>query len=118
MKPHAKMSRLDRAKQFSPFAALKGYETALRAKEKILVPRIELPEEAQAELDQKLHMITKGDTITVVYFQHPDNSEIGEYLQITGRVSRLQPERRMLRVRETEIKIEDIYNITGNFFCN
>ncbi|MBP5660197.1 MAG: hypothetical protein J6X08_02560 [Lachnospiraceae bacterium] len=29
-----KMSREDRAKQFMPFAALKGYEEALRAKEK------------------------------------------------------------------------------------
>ena len=118
MKSHAKMSRLDRAKQFSPFAALKGYETALRAKERVLVPRIELPEEAQAELDRKLHMIAKGDLLTVVYFQPLDGSEFGEYLQITGRVSKLEPERKMLRVRETEIKIEDIYNITGNFFCN
>ena len=30
---HPKMSREDRAKQFMPFAALKGYEEALRAKE-------------------------------------------------------------------------------------
>ena len=29
-----KMTREDRAKQFLPFAALKGYEEALRAKEK------------------------------------------------------------------------------------
>lgn len=30
---HPKMSREERAKQFMPFAALKGYEEALRAKE-------------------------------------------------------------------------------------
>lgn len=118
MKSHAKMSRLDRAKQFSPFAALKGYEVALRAKEKVLVSRMELPEEAQAELDRKLHMIGKGDLITVVYFHRFAGSDVGEYLQITGRVLRLEPERKMLRVGETEIKIENIYNITGNFFCN
>lgn len=114
MKSHAKMSRLDRAKQFSPFAALKGYEVALRAKEKILVPRIELPEEAQAELDRKLHMIAKGDLVTVVYFQQLDDSEFGEYLQITGRISKIELERRMLRVQDRSILTDDIYSIERN----
>ena len=111
MKSHAKMSRLDRAKQFSPFAALKGYETALRAKEKILIPRIDLPEEAQAELDQKLHMLTKGDLVTVVYFQRFTGSDIGEYLQITGRVSHLDPNMKILRIGQIRINIEDICDL-------
>ena len=34
MADRAKMSREDRAKQFMPFAALKGYEDALREREK------------------------------------------------------------------------------------
>ena len=42
------MSRQDRAKQFMPFAALKGYEEALRKKEKITVPKAELSEERQS----------------------------------------------------------------------
>ncbi len=37
-----KMSREDRAKQFMPFAALKGYEEALRAKEHIVVPKTDV----------------------------------------------------------------------------
>lgn len=37
-----KMSPAERAKQFMPFAALKGYEEALRAKEKVVVPKMEL----------------------------------------------------------------------------
>lgn len=118
MKPHAKMSRLDRAKQFSPFAALKGYEVALRTKEKFLVPRIELPEEAQAELDRKLHMITTGDTITVVYFHPLDGSEFGEYLQITGRVSRLEPERRILQIGDRNILTDDIRRLKSNDFLS
>ena len=44
-----KMTREDRAKQFMPFAALKGYEEALRAKEKEIeeaaLDRQALPEE-------------------------------------------------------------------------
>ena len=116
MKSHAKMSRLDRAKQFSPFAALKGYETALRVKEKVLVPRIELSEEAQAELDQKLHMIAKDDWITVVYLQFFAGSDVGEYLQITGKVSRLEPERRILQIANTIISINDIRSLKSELF--
>ena len=33
------MPRADRASQFMPFAALKGFEEALAAKEKIIVPK-------------------------------------------------------------------------------
>ena len=116
MKSHAKMSRLDRAKQFSPFAALKGYETALRVKEKVLVPRIELSEEAQIELDRKLHMVAKGDMLTVVYFHHFASSDAGEYLQITGRVSMLQPERRILQIVNTTISINDIRSLKSELF--
>ena len=114
MKSHAKMSHLDRAKQFSPFAALKGYETALRVKEKVLVPRIELSEEAQAELDRKLHMIAKGDLVTVIYFHRFAGSDVGEYLQITGRISKIELERRMLRVQDRRILTDDIYSIERN----
>ena len=116
MKSHAKMSRLDRAKQFSPFAALKGYETALRVKEKVLVPRIELSEEAQIELDRKLHMIAKGDLVTVIYFHRFAGSDVGEYLQITGKVSRLEPERRILQIANTTISINDIRSLKSELF--
>lgn len=116
MKSHAKMSRLDRAKQFSPFAALKGYETALRVKEKVLVPRIELSVEAQAELDRKLHMIAKDDWITVVYFHCFAGSDVGEYLQIAGRVLRLEPERRILQIGDISILTDDICSLKSNDF--
>lgn len=116
MKSHAKMSRLDRAKQFSPFAALKGYEVALRAKEKELLPRIELSEEAQIELDRKLHMIAKGDLLTVVYFHRLASSDAGEYLQITGRVSKLVPNRRILQIGDNNILTDDICSLESKAF--
>ena len=58
----------NRAKQFMPFSALKGYEEALRAKEKIVVEKKELSEEQAAELDYRLHQIRKNDMVKVVYF--------------------------------------------------
>lgn len=99
------MSREDRAKQFMPFAALKGYEEALREKEKVIVTKVELSEERTAELNQQLHQIKKNDILTVVYFSKD------AYLQVHGMVSRLDIEARILKVVNTKISFEDIYDI-------
>lgn len=52
-KPKHKMPIEDRAKQFMPFAALKGLPDALAAKEKVTVPGIELSEEAEKKLEEE-----------------------------------------------------------------
>ena len=62
------MSRQERAKQFMPFAALKGYEDALRKKEKVTVPKAQLCPERQEELDRILRQIRRNDMVTAVYF--------------------------------------------------
>lgn len=100
------MSREERAKQFMPFAALKGYPDALRKKEKVVVPKIELSPEYQEELDRKLRQVQKNDIITVVYFSKD------EYLQLTGMVSRIDVTARVLKVVNTKISFEDIYDIS------
>ena len=100
-----KMSREDRAKQFMPFAALKGYPEALRKKEKIVVPRAELSEEYAEVLDRKLRKVKKKDIITVIYFYN------GEYLKKTGMVSRIDETARVLKIVNTKIGFEDIFDI-------
>lgn len=97
----------NRAKQFVPFAALKGYEEALRAKEKIVVEKIELSEEKKEELDYKLHQIKKNDIITVIYFYKD------EYIKLEGMVSRLDTDARLLKVVNTKIPFDDIYELSG-----
>lgn len=100
-----RMSRQERAKQFMPFAALKGYETALRKKEKIVVPKIELCEDYEEQLDYKLRQVRKGDIISVVYFCK------GEYLKVTGMVSQIDKTVKVIRLVNTKIRFEDIYEI-------
>jgi len=95
----------NRAKQFVPFAAVKGFEEALRAKERITVEKIELSEERKAELDYKLHQIQKRDIITVVYFDKD------EYVKVEGMVSRMDIDARVLKVVNTKIPFDDIYEI-------
>jgi len=97
----------NRAKQFVPFAALKGYEEALHAKEKIVIEKIELSEEKKEELDYKLHQIKKTDIITVVYFSKD------EYIKLEGMVSRLDTDAKILKIVNTKISFEDIYELSG-----
>lgn len=99
------MSPRDRAKQFMPFAALKGYEEALRRKEKITVPKAELSEERGEELDRTLRQVRKNDMVTVIYFCD------GEYLKVTGMASRIDGTARLLKVVDTKIPFEDLYDV-------
>lgn len=102
----AKMAREDRAKQFMPFAALKGYPEALKQKEKIVVPKVELSEDYALELDRKLRQIRRMDVVTVVYFYK------GEYLRVTGVVSRIDTTARILGVVQTRIPFDDILDVS------
>lgn len=95
----------NRAKQFVPFAAVKGFEEALRAKERIVVEKIELSEERKAELDFKLRQIKKRDIITVIYFDKD------EYVKVEGMVSRFDTDARIIKVVNTKIPFDDIYEI-------
>ena len=104
-KPRNKMPIEERAKQFMPFAALRGLPDALAAKEKVLVPKIELSPEMEEELDRRMHLLTKGKMATVIYFQK------GEYIKITGLVARIDKTSRLLQIVNTKIRFEDILQI-------
>ena len=100
-----KMSMSNRAKQFVPFDALKGFQEALRKKEKMPVPRKELAEEKAEELNEKLKKLTTGKMITVVYYND------GEYIQLTGIVVKIEKNKKYLQMAEIIIPIDDICDI-------
>lgn len=100
-----KMPREERAKQFMPFDPLKGYRDALKEKERIVVPKMELSDEQKEALDWKLQQIKIQDIVTVVYFQRD------EYVKVTGMVSRIDVSSRILKIVNTKIPFEDISEI-------
>lgn len=104
-KPKNKMPISDRAKQFMPFAALKGLPEALAAKERIVVPKKILSEEMAEELNRKMHLLQRGQIATVIYF-HRD-----EYLKITGMVARIDSTSRLLQIVNTKIEFDDILDV-------
>ncbi len=101
----SKLTREERAKQFAPFAALKGFGDSIRWQEKVCVDKKELSEESLEELDNKFRKINKNDIITVVYYNK------GEYLRVTGMVARIDVTARVIQIINTKIKFEDIYDI-------
>ena len=56
-KDHIPMSIADRAAQFSPFAALTGYDGAIKETARLTDQRIELDESSKTILDEKLRII-------------------------------------------------------------
>ena len=101
-------NKSDRARQFMPFDALKGYKEAIKAKQKIKVSKKELSEDDINELSYKINQIKKGIIIKLVYF---DNDE---YIEIEGMVSKIDFDNKFVSVVKTKIKFENIIKITSN----
>lgn len=106
-RPKTKMDISNRAKQFMPFAALKGFEEAIASKEKIKVEHIELSEEMISILDEKLRQLHKGDMVSVTYFCK------GEYLKKTGLVARIDASCQLLQIVDTKITFSNILDIVS-----
>lgn len=111
-----KMETAHRAKIFAPFAALKGFEEAVRKEEIIYEPKMELPEEKKREIDWKLKRIQRGMQVKIRYFE--ENSEIPGYglqKEVHGTVDFFDPAIH-LRIGDTEIAVADITSIEGDEF--
>lgn len=87
---HPRMSITNRAKIFSPFAALRGFDDEISSEgaTKLLVKKIELSDEEKMKLSDKLLQVKKGMEITVRYFLHV-NENTGRYEELSGTVVKL-----------------------------
>lgn len=117
----AHMSRADRAAQFSPFAAVVGYDASIQEARRLTDQKIELDENEKSILDGKLNMIrdhlAEHPVISFLFFQPDDRKSGGAYLTIEGSVKRFDDVRGVVIFTDkTEIPIEDIAEISGEFF--
>lgn len=116
-----RMSRADRAAQFSPFAALSGYGDAVKETARLTGQRIELDESAKAALDEKLRLLAEviedRPETAITYFL-PDRKKTGsEYVTVSGRVKRADSvQRELVMMNGTRIPVEDILDVTGDLF--
>ena len=88
-----RMSMHDRAAQFSPFAALTGYDDAIDETARLTDKQFELSEDERNRLDEQLRLIAdrieEQPELEVTYFQPDELKEGGAYLTTRGCVRRI-----------------------------
>ena len=123
---HPQMSLLDRAAQFSPFAALTGHAAAIRETERLTEGWVELDEDRKALLDERLKMIReylsgrKGEQnypeITFTYFQPDEKKSGGVYINIHGRVKKVDEYNHQVILEDGSfLAIDRLFSIEGEF---
>ena len=81
---HPRMSMLNRAAQFSPFAALTGYGDQIAEAARLTDRRIELTEAEEAEIGRKLGAIERGDEVELTWFVPDERKAGGAYVERSG----------------------------------
>lgn len=113
---HPRMSRQDRAAQFSPFAALTGLGAALQESARLTERRLIPDEYEQAELDKKLQYLRENlfrqPATAITHFVPDDRKEGGSYRRTEGRVRKLlEFEKQLVLTDGTTLAIEDILEL-------
>ena len=116
-----KMSDDDRAAQFSPFAALTGYEDAVTEAGRLTDKEFCLSEDEKTVLNEKMQMILEvlGDepVVTITYFVPDNRKSGGAYVTVTGVVKEiLEYDRMIVLTDKTSIPIEQIREIDSELF--
>lgn len=118
-----RMTMAERAAQFSPFAALAGYDEAVRETGRVVDQRVELSEEEKAVLDRKQQIILaaleRGEQpkVTVTYFQPDRKRDGGEYVRYTGTVKgHKETENALAFADGTEIPLSSVFDLAGKVF--
>ena len=95
----------NRAKQFKPFAALKGFYDLIAEEERVPLPKTEFTEDMLELLSRKMQQIEKGMMIEVTHYSN------GAYSKTRGLVSDIDAVYRTLTIVKNKIVLDDILDI-------
>ena len=114
---HPQMSMSDRAAQFSPFAALTGYDAAVEETARLTDCRIELDEYEAQHLDEQIQKLSghlqERPEVSITYFLPDARKDGGEYVTVTGRVKKIENyERRIVLMDGSLIPIHEVISIS------
>lgn len=115
-----RMSNLERGAQFSPFAALTGYEAAVEEAARLTDGKKELTEEMKAIIDAKIQAISEQPDaepeVTITYFKPDERKEGGAYVRVTGAVREIDRIGKTIVLTDhTEIPMEQIREIEAEW---
>lgn len=118
---HVQMSMMNRAAQFAPFAALTGYESAIKETARVTDEFIELDDNSKDILDVKLQIlqanIANHPQVTIIYFQPDNKKEGGSYITCNNIIKKIDAyNKTIIMLDETVIQIAMIIDIKGDIF--
>lgn len=99
-------ARADRAAQFMPFAALRGYYELVRQQQRVREPRHELTDEEAEALSRTVSELRRGQVVRVVHYNRD------AYETLTGCIARIDLVSRELMVVKTTIRLDDIRELS------
>lgn len=116
------MSMQDRAAQFSPFAALTGYDAAVKETARLTDKKIVLDEEALTFLNRKYQILVdkldERSEVIITYFKPDTRKSGGAYVEITGAVKKVDDfERIIVMMDGTKLPMDDVLDIEGEIFA-
>lgn len=120
-KKHPQMSLYARSAQFAPFAALTGYEEAIKEIARETSARIEIDEEMKSVLDSKLQIllekISLKPELSITYFIPDSSKDGGQYVTTEGIIKKIDMYNQYIYLEDsTEIPINEIIDISGDVF--
>lgn len=118
---HPHMTVIDRAAQFSPFAALTGYDSAIKETARLTDERVTLDEHVKDALSDRLQIIAdkikEHPEIAITYFQPDTKKNGGAYVTAVGSPKKIDEyERLVIMTDGTAIPIDEIISIDGQTF--
>lgn len=119
---HPQMPMKDRAAQFSPFAALVGYDDAVREAGRLTDEKTELTEDSLNELNGRFRFLLahpeEEPEVTITFFKADERKAGGAYIETTGVVRKIDlPERRITMRDGRSIPMDDVCGLRGDFFA-
>jgi len=118
-----RMTIAERAAQFSPFAALVGYEGAIRETGRLTDQKTELSEDEKAVLDRKQRIILaaleRGEQpeVTVTYFQPDGRKDGGKYITFCESIKKINAvEGSFVFTTGSVIPFDSVVDLNGALF--
>ena len=113
-RPH--MSMYDRAAQFSPFAALVGYDDAVKETARLTNEKLELTADKITDLNQKIAFLNEHaderPELTIEHFIHDEKKTGGKYVTLSGNFRRIDEyNHNMVFTSGEEIPLNNIFSI-------
>ena len=120
-KRHPQMSIMARSAQFAPFAALSGYDEAVKETARLTDKRIEIDDGLKLIINNKLNYILENlninPQIIFTYFVYDRKKTGGKYIEKIGIVKKIDLiEKYILLTDKSKIPIEEIIDINGEIF--